>query len=540
MRVGAERRPGDRVAPAVLDLVGRDDELHAIGDALDRHVREAVAVAALVGLVEALDQRGHRLGGDRLVAHLDERRLPALAEQAPVEAAARGDAVGGRADPLAQRALHLLVAVLDLRRAVGAQHHVGAAALVVDEVGAEQAHRREQAGVRRDHDARDLQQVERGGQEHRAGGAVGHEREVARVDAVAHGDVRDLLGDVGDGEAVGERHALLERERRLERLERAPRELGIQAHLAAGEAGRIEDAHQQAGVGQRRRRAAAPVARGPGVRARALGPDADVARRRDRHDAAAAGADARHLGRQRVDDQVVLDLEGVVDERRAVDDERDVGRGAADVGAQQVSGPSAAPRRVLEIVPGGRAREDDPKRLLQRLAPGQQRRRAVGEVQVALEAQLAQVGVEVRRVAPEDELHEDVDDRRRRARVLLGQRRGLRRDRDRDVVAQHLAGQLAQLLLVGRVDVGVEQADRHALHLAAAQHRELAARLVGVERRAARCRRRASARPRRGAGSAARAAGRRRRTSAARRGRSARRADGGSCRGRGCPGSPRW
>ena len=131
---------------------------------------------------------------------------------------------------------------------------------------------------------------------------------------------------------------------------------------------------------------------------------------------------------------------------------------------------------------GGRAGEDDAKRLLQRLAPGQQRRRAVGEVQLALEAQLAQVGVEARRVAPEDELHEDVDDRRRRARVLLGQRRGLRGDRDRDVVAQHLAGQLAQLLLVGRVDVGVEQADRHALHLAAAQHRELAARLVGVER----------------------------------------------------------
>ena len=50
------------LARDVLDLVGGDDELHAIGDALDRHVREAVAVAPLVGLVEALDQRGHRLG----------------------------------------------------------------------------------------------------------------------------------------------------------------------------------------------------------------------------------------------------------------------------------------------------------------------------------------------------------------------------------------------------------------------------------------------------------------------------------------------
>jgi hypothetical protein len=133
--------------------------------------------------------------------------------------------------------------------------------------------------MRRDDDARDLQQVERGGQEHRAGGAVGHEREVARVDAVAHRDVGDLLGDVGHGQAIGEGHALLERERRVERRERAPRGLGIKAHLAAREAARIEDANQQAGVGQRRRRAAAPVAGGAGVRARALGPDAHVARR---------------------------------------------------------------------------------------------------------------------------------------------------------------------------------------------------------------------------------------------------------------------
>jgi hypothetical protein len=48
--------------------------------------------------------------------------------------------------------------------------------------------------------------------------------------------------------------------------------------------------------------------------------------------------------------------------------------------------------------------------------------------------------------------------------------------------AQDLARQLAQLFLVGRVDVGVEQADGHPLYVAAAQHRQLAAGLVGVER----------------------------------------------------------
>ena len=47
---------------------------------------------------------------------------------------------------------------------------------------------------------------------------------------------------------------------------------------------------------------------------------------------------------------------------------------------------------------------------------------------------------------------------------------------------EHLADQLAQPLLVGAVDVGVEQADRDAVDAAAAQHRELLAGLGLVER----------------------------------------------------------
>ena len=44
-----------------------------------------------------------------------------------------------------------------------------------------------------------------------------------------------------------------------------------------------------------------------------------------------------------------------------------------------------------------------------------------------------------------------------------------------------LVDQLAQPLLVGGVDVGVEQADRDALDVAALEHLELLARLVLVE-----------------------------------------------------------
>ena len=63
------------------------DAADAVGDALHRHEREAVAVAPLVLLVEALDHLGDRRRRDRPVGHLDERRLPALAEEPAVEAA---------------------------------------------------------------------------------------------------------------------------------------------------------------------------------------------------------------------------------------------------------------------------------------------------------------------------------------------------------------------------------------------------------------------------------------------------------------------
>ena len=250
--------------------------------------------------------------------------------------------------------------------------------------------------MRRDDDARDLQQVERGGQEHRAGGAVGDEREVARVDAVAHGDVGDLLGDVGDRDAVGER-------RRAARARAACRAPRTRCRASSGSrrisppakpSGSRMPISRQASVSVGAR-AAAPVARRAGVRARALGPDADVARRRDRDDAAAAGADARDLGRQRVDDQVVLELEGVVDERRAVDDERDVGRGAADVGAEQVAGRRARRRGACSRScrrPGRRRRSGT-------ASPAPRRQGSSVAAQSAkfrspVEAELAQVGVE--------------------------------------------------------------------------------------------------------------------------------------------------
>jgi hypothetical protein len=259
-------------------------------------------------------------------------------------------------------------------------------------------------------------------------------------------------------------------------------ELGVEPQRAAREAVRVEDAHQQGRVRHRRPGAAAGVARRPGVGARARRADDDVARGRDRDDAASARADAGDLGRERVDDQVVLQLEGVVDERRSVDDQRDVRGGPADVAADEVALAERLAEAPAGHRPGGRAGEDDPERLLQRLLPGQERRGAVGEVQLAGEARIPEPAVEGVRVAGEDQLHDHVDQRGRRTRVLLRERRGLRGDRDRDVLPELLAHQLAEPPLVHRVDVCVQQADCDALDPAAPQHFELAPRLLLVER----------------------------------------------------------
>ena len=66
--------------------------------------------------------------------------------------------------------------------------------------------------------------------------------------------------------------------------------------------------------------------------------DGEVACRADADDAAAAGADARDLDRQRVDEQLILELEGRAAQRLAVHDDAEVARRTADVSADQVAG----------------------------------------------------------------------------------------------------------------------------------------------------------------------------------------------------------
>ncbi len=170
--------------------------------------------------------------------------------------------------------------------------HHGARA-VDAELGEQRAERREQTGMGRHDDTGhpemrgDIDGVEG------ARAAKGDEREVAVIDAAIDGHqtnrVRHVLRRrVEDGE-----RRLLHTEPDIagQRLDRAPRRLGVEADFAAEEEVGIEAAQHDIGVGDGGLGAAAAVAGRAGVGARAARPDAQQPPRVDVGDRAAAGAD---------------------------------------------------------------------------------------------------------------------------------------------------------------------------------------------------------------------------------------------------------
>ena len=83
-------------------------QLHAVGDALDRELLEAVAVAGLVLVVEGDDHLIDRGAVELAARHLDERRVPGLADQPPVERAPHLHVGDARRQLLTHVRLHLL------------------------------------------------------------------------------------------------------------------------------------------------------------------------------------------------------------------------------------------------------------------------------------------------------------------------------------------------------------------------------------------------------------------------------------------------
>ena len=134
--------------------------------------------------------------------------------------------------------------------------------------------------------------MQRGGTAKRDEGAAA--RVLAALDRMDAGGVRHVfVDDLADPEGG-------ELDRQIERLgDLAPhRRLGrtrIERHAPARKPGRIDAAEHQIGVGDGRRRAAAPVAGGTRIGPGAVRPDGNPLQPVDPRDRAAAGADLDHL-----------------------------------------------------------------------------------------------------------------------------------------------------------------------------------------------------------------------------------------------------
>ncbi len=315
-----------------------------------------------------------------------------------------------------------------------------------------------------------------------AGAAEAHQGEVARVVALLNRDHAEraehvLVDDVDDaagGFEQGHTHLV------GDRLHGSARGGSVQFEGAAEQVlGQV--AEDDVGVGHRRLCAAAAVGDRPGHRAGRLRPDAQrLGQRRDLRDRAAAGADRLHVERRDADRQVA-DVGRAHQARLAVLDQRDVGRGAADVEGQDV----LQPRRLRDPErPGdaaGRPRHQQRHRLLLGRFRGHQSAVGTQQRDPAAHAEVAKALAQVGDVAADDRAHRGVGDGRQRALVLLHLGQHDVRERDRHV-GHHFSGDLRHAFLVPAVDVGIHQRDGQRLDALALQRLQLGTDVGVVDR----------------------------------------------------------
>ena len=310
----------------------------------------------------------------------------------------------------------------------------------------------------------------------RAGAAERDQGEVARVEALLHGDeaeraehvlvddVEDALRGLVDVQAEGAGDL----------PHRGRGGVGVQRHLPAEQA-RGEAAEHDVRIGHRRLLPALAVAGRPRRRPRALRPDPQRPGHGHVGDRAAPGADAVDLHRRHLD-RVVAQGRLPGDGGRTVAHQGDVGRGAPHVEPQRVAMPREPGHERGAGHPAGRAGEHGMGRGI--AGPGDAHQAAVGAHDVHAGAQIdgAELVVEALQVVPHARAHVGVHHRHQGAFVLpeLGQDLGGERDRDIDA---GLDDQRLEPLLVRVVGVGMQQRHRDRLHPGVEQ---LADRLAGL------------------------------------------------------------
>ena len=260
----------------------------------------------------------------------------------------------------------------------------------------------------------------------------------------------------------------------------APGELGVDHHVAVRQGSRADVAQHDVGIGQRGLAAAPAVAGRSRARPGRARADAQAAGRVHVRHAAAAGADLGDVDGRGADQLAATSHQATAGGQRRPHlvlggiahapalDQRRLGGGAAHVEGDDV-GHSQPPGGQVGGQDAGRGtgleHEDRP--------PGGVRLRgqAAGRLhdeQRGVDAQLVQAAPHRQQVGSHRRAHVGVDRGRRRALVLAPLRQDLARQRHlhpRQLPAQECAAQeRADLTLVLRVRIGVQQADGDRLH----------------------------------------------------------------------------
>ena len=355
----------------------------------------------------------------------------------------------------------------------------------------QEADRRSDPGVSRDHDAPDPQLVGELAGVQRRRAAEGDQRPIVRVlaalDGVDPGRARHVLAH-HLGHAEGRR---VERERHGV-ADPAPKGvLGpgpVQRHLAAREVLRGDSSHHHVGVGDGRLAPAEAIARRSRLRPGAFRPDREPAQLVDPGDGAAARADLHHVDdRDAQRNAAVLaeaidarDLESSAGLGRAAVDQADLRGGAAHVERHRLVQAVRPCDRAGEDGAASRPRFHQPDReALRGLHRGQPSAREHQQERAAKPA-LAQRGVEAVEVALHEGPHVGVGAGGGEAFELAELGRYVRGDRDRPrrpAPREVVAGEV----LVGRIGVAVEEADGQRLGAGGIQGRKQGVELRFVE-----------------------------------------------------------
>ena len=333
--------------------------------------------------------------------------------------------------------------------------------VVVAHLGAEQAERRQHAGMSRHHDRAHPEQRRQLGAVERPRAAEGHEREIAGIVAALHryqpdGADHVVVDDVEDP-------ARRRFERKAERprhplLDGPARPLDVERHLAAQQV-RGDTTKHEVSVGDRRLLPARAVARGAGHGARALGTHREravVAHTRDRSAARADRVDVDHGHGQRPSADASFNRH----RRFAALDQAHVGARAANVHRDHVGEARRLPDQPGADHAGGGPGERGVNGLRAHGLGAHDATVGLHDRQRRRDAALAQSLDEPPDVAADERLHVRVEHGDHRALELAEHRQHLARQRHR-AVRMLLEQQLARPALVGAVGVAVQEADGH-------------------------------------------------------------------------------